>query len=145
MDKIGRLLLIGVAAGFILSIYGTVSRLVLAPFVAASASALKAHDFRSVLLAFFLDVVTGVLYVGAYYIFFGRNGTSWARRFLSFWAMLVLASVLPRIVTVYKYFAVTDKLVVVWAAAWLLEATLVAVLISLLYPFMTKVTTASHS
>lgn len=138
MPRSGRVLLIGVAAGFVLSIYGTASRLLLTPVTVGSTAALKANNFQSVLLSFFLDVVLGVLFVGAYYIFFGRNGTPWLKRFLSFGGMLAFAGVLPRVITVYKYFAVTDKLVAAWAGVWLLEAVVMALLISLLYPLTAK-------
>lgn len=134
MNKIGRILLVGVVAGLALSILGTVTRLVVTPLTVDVEKLFRDQGFQIVLLGFFFDLVIGFLYVLAFSIFGGGRPGSFFKRAFAFWALLLLVGVVPRAADAYRYFDFPSLLVLAWLVAWAFEALVVTVLVVLLYP-----------
>jgi hypothetical protein len=134
MERLGRILLVGVVAGLALSIMGTVTHLVLSPLTVDVADFFKEQGFEIVLLGFFFDLVIGFLYVLAFAIFRGASPERFWKKFVLFWLLLLLIGVVPRAADVYRYFKFPDVLVLAWLVAWAVEALVVTALIVLLFP-----------
>jgi hypothetical protein len=148
MEKIGRILLVGVVAGLVLSILGTVSlgtvsRLALTPLAVDIEIFLKEQGFQLVLIGFFFDLAIGFLYVLAFALFKRACPANFVSRFLLFWLMLVLLGVVPKVADVYRFFKAPDFLVLAWLVSWAFQALVVAVVIALLYPKDKKKTEAA--
>jgi hypothetical protein len=134
MNRIGRILLVGVVAGLALSIMGTVTRLVVTPLTVDVEKLFREQDFEIVLLGFFFDLAIGFLYVLAFSIFGGGRPGNFIKRAVAFWALLLLMGVVPRVADVYRYFDFPSLLVLAWLVAWAFEALVVTALVVLLYP-----------
>ncbi len=134
MERLGRILLVGVVAGLVLSIMGTVTHLVLSPLRVDVADFFKEQGFEIVLLGFFFDLVIGFLYVLAFAIFRGACPENYWKKFVLFWFLLLLIGVVPRAADVYRYFKFPDVLVLAWLVAWAAEALVVTALVVLLFP-----------
>jgi hypothetical protein len=134
MERLGRILLVGVVAGLVLSIMGTVTHLVLSPFRVDVADFFKDQGFEIVLLGFFFDLVIGFLYVLAFAIFRGACPENYWKKFVLFWFLLLLIGVVPRAADVYRYFKFPGVLVAAWLVAWAVEALVVTALVVLLFP-----------
>ncbi len=134
MERFGRIVLVGIAAGLLLSIWGTLSRVVLSPLAGDAAALFKEQDFQLVLLGFFLDLALGFFYVVAYAIIRRRGPAAFWKRFLLFWVILLTVGVLPRAVEAYRMLAVPDRLTLAWGIVWTAEALTLALVIALLFP-----------
>jgi hypothetical protein len=134
MEKLGRVLLVGVVAGLALSIMGTVTHLLVTPLTVDVERVFKDQGFEIVLLGFFFDLVIGFLYVLAFAIFRGACPEHFWKKFVLFWALLLLIGVVPRAADVYRYFKFPDLLVLAWLVAWAAEALVVTALVVLLFP-----------
>jgi hypothetical protein len=143
MEKIGRILLVGVVVGLALSILGTVSRLALTPLAVDIEIFLKEQGFQLVLIGFFFDLAIGFLYVLAFALFKRGRPGSFVSRFLFFWLLLVRVGVVPKVADVYRFFKAPDFLVLAWLVSWAFQALVVAVVIALLYPKDKKKTEAA--
>lgn len=133
MDKLGRILLVGVVAGLALSILGTLTQLVLSS-LRADVEFFKGQDFQIVLLGFFFDLAIGFFYVLAFAISRRVGPEKFWKKFVLFWLLLLLVGVVPRAASVYRYLDVPDFLVLAWMVAWAVEALFVAALVVLLFP-----------
>ncbi len=136
MEKVGRVVLVGILAGLVLSAAGTIAHLVLAPFAVGVKEGLlrESPPWQLVLLGFFFDLAVGFFYVLAFALFRRAVAGAWVTRFLLFWLALVLLGVVPRAAGEYAYFNLPDKLLLASAVAWAAEAMLAALVIALLYP-----------
>ena len=134
MEKLGRVLLVGVVAGLALSIMGTVTHLVLSPLTVDVEEVFKEQGFEIVLLGFFFDLAIGFFYVLAFAIFRGACPERFWKKFVLFWLLLLLISVVPRAADVYRYFKFPDVLVLAWLVSWAAEAFVVTALVVLLFP-----------
>lgn len=134
MEKLGRILLVGVVAGLVLSILGTVTQLVLSPFKGELEGFFRHQDFEIVLLGFFFDLAIGFFYVSAFAIFRGACPERFWKKFVLFWLLLLLIGVVPRAADVYRYFKFPDMLVLAWLVSWAVEAFVVTALVVLLFP-----------
>jgi len=133
MEKIGRMVLLGVIAGLLVSVIGTVARLVASSWT-ADYPGLREADFQAVLVGFLLDLVAGWLFVAAYAIFHkGAAAPRWKSGLL-FWFLLMFIGVFPRAADFYRIFTLPGKAVLTWGGAWTLQAFVVAALIILFYP-----------
>lgn len=142
MEKLGKILLVGMGAGLVVSVWGSLSHLLLTPFAPAQLF-FKKQGFELVVLTFGLNLILGFFYVAAYALTGnGRPGPRW-RRILSFWGLLLLVGAAPRALIVYRYFPLPDEYVVGWAVSWAIEAALVAILVTFLWP-RTKGVFAKH-
>jgi len=134
MEKLSKILLVGIGAGLVVSIWGSLSHLLLTPFAPGAQVFFKKQGFELVVLTFGLNLILGFFYVAAYALTGnGRPGPRW-RRVLSFWGLLLLIGAAPRALIVYRYFPLPDEYVLAWAASWAAEAALVAILITFLWP-----------
>ncbi|HUV85765.1 MAG TPA: hypothetical protein VMX79_01490 [bacterium] len=134
MEKLGRVLLVGVVAGLALSIMGTVTHLLVTPLTVDVERVFKDQGFEIVLLGFFFDLATGFFYVLAFAIFRGACPENFWKKFVLFWLLLLLIGVVPRAADVYRYFKFPDLLVLAWLVAWAAEALVVTALVALLFP-----------
>lgn len=134
MEKLGRVLLVGVVAGLALSIMGTVTHLVLSPLTVDVEAVFKEQGFEIVLLGFFFDLAIGFFYVLAFAIFRGACPGRFWKKFVLFWLLLLLIGVVPRAADVYRYFKFPDALVLAWLVSWAAEAFVVTALVVLLFP-----------
>ncbi len=134
MEKLGRVLLVGVVAGLALSIMGTVTHLVLSPLRVDVADFFKDENFEIVLLGFFFDLAIGFFYVLAFAIFRGASPERFWKKFVLFWLLLLLIGVVPRAADVYRYFKFPDVLVLAWLVSWAAETLVVTALVVLLFP-----------
>lgn len=134
MDKLGRVLLVGVVAGLALSIMGTVTHLLVTPLTVDLKDVFKKQDLEIVLLGFFFDLAIGFFYVLAFAIFRGACPERFWKKFVLFWLLLLLIGVVPRAADVYRYFKFPDLLVLAWLVAWAAEALVVTALVVLLFP-----------
>lgn len=134
MEKLGRVLLVGVVAGLALSIMGTVTHLVLSPLMMDVEDVFKEQGFEIVLLGFFFDLAIGFFYVLAFAILRGACPERFWKKFVLFWLLLLLISVVPRAADVYRYFKFPDVLVLAWLVSWAAEAFVVTALVVLLFP-----------
>lgn len=134
MEKLGRILLVGVVAGLALSIMGTVTHLLVTPLTVDVERVFKDQGFEIVLLGFFFDLATGFFYVLAFAIFRGVCPERFWKKFILFWVLLLLVGVVPRAADVYRYFKFPDLLVLAWLIAWAVEALVVTALVVLLFP-----------
>lgn len=134
MDKLGRVLLVGVVAGLALSIMGTVTHLLVTPLTVDLRDVFKKQDLEIVLLGFFFDLAIGFFYVLAFAIFRGACPERFWKKFVLFWLLLLLIGVVPRAADVYRYFKFPDLLVLAWLVAWAAEALVVTALVVLLFP-----------
>jgi hypothetical protein len=134
MEKIGRILLVGVVAGLALSIVGTVTQLVLTSFAGDAEPFFKEQGFQIILLGFFFDLVIGFLYVLAFALFRGGRPEPFWRKLVMFWLLLFLVGVVPRAADAYRYWKIPDLMALAWFASWAVEALVVSVLVALLYP-----------
>jgi hypothetical protein len=134
MGKFSRIVIVGIAAGLLLSVWGTLSQLALNPLASGVTGVFKSQGFQLVLLGFFLDLVLGFFFVLAFAIFRRAWPESFVKRLAFFWATLLLIGIAPRVFDMYRLLAVPGKLVAGWAVSWVAESLLVAVLIALLFP-----------
>jgi hypothetical protein len=134
MDKLARIVLLGIAAGLVVSIWGTVSHLIVSPLGPGTDEFFKKQDFHLILVTFAFNVALGFFYVAAYALIGGAGGAAPWRRLLSFWGVLCLAGVAPRALFLYRYLSLPDKYVIGWAVSWLAEALFVAGVVALLWP-----------
>ncbi|NIT35796.1 MAG: hypothetical protein GTN49_04745 [candidate division Zixibacteria bacterium] len=133
MDKLGRILLVGIVAGLALSILGTLTQLVLSP-LRAEVEFFKGQNFQMVLLGLFFDLAIGFFYVLAFAISKRAGPGRFWKKFVLFWLLLLLVGVVPRAASVYRYLDVPDLLALAWMVAWAVEALVVAALVVLLFP-----------
>lgn len=126
--------MVGVVAGLALSIMGTVTHLVLSPLMMDVEDVFKEQGFEIVLLGFFFDLAIGFFYVLAFAIFRGACPGRFWKKFVLFWLLLLLISVVPRAADVYRYFKFPDVLVLAWLVSWAAEAFVVTALVVLLFP-----------
>jgi len=135
MEKIGRVVIVGILAGLVLSAAGTVAHLVLTPFAAGVKEGLlrESPPWQLVLLGFGADLVRGFFYDLVFAILRPALGAAWVKRFLLFWLTLILLGVVPRAVGEYGYFNLPDRFMLASAVAWALEAMLAALVIALLF------------
>jgi quinol-cytochrome oxidoreductase complex cytochrome b subunit len=134
MERLGRILLVGVVAGLALSVTGTATRLAVKPLTFDVESFFKEENFEIILLGFFFDLAVGFFYVLAFAIFRGACPESYWKKFVLFWLLLLLIGVVPRAADVYRYFKFPDVLVLAWLVAWAAEALVVTALVVLLFP-----------
>lgn len=134
MEKLGRILLVGVVAGLALSIMGTVTHLLVTPLTVDVEHVFKEQGFEIVLLGFFFDLAIGFFYVLAFAIFRGACPEHFWKKFVLFWVLLLLVGVVPRAADVYRYFKFPNLLVLAWLVAWAAEALVVTALVVLLFP-----------
>jgi hypothetical protein len=134
MEKLGRILLVGVVAGLALSIMGTVTHLLVTPLTVDVEHVFKEQGFEIVLLGFFFDLAIGFFYVLAFAIFRGACPERFWKKFVLFWLLLLLIGVVPRAADVYRYFKFPNLLVLAWLVAWAAEALVVTALVVLLFP-----------
>jgi len=133
MDKIGRILLVGVVAGLLISALGTATHLVLTPLT-AGVTGLRAITFQTVLVGFLFDLGLGFLFVLAYAVVRRAvTGAAW-KRVLLFWVVLLAAGAAPRAACLYRSFLLPDRLVLALSIAAAVEMLAVAVVVVLLYP-----------
>lgn len=133
MERIGRLLLAGVVAGLIISVFGTAGRLVATPWLTGF-KGLRETNFQGVIVGFFFDLLAGWLAAGAYALASKANAVAFWRRAGGFFLLLLFLSVVPRAAEFYRLFALPGPAVMIWAGAALVQSIFVAVVIALICP-----------
>ena len=141
MKKLGRIVIVGIAGGLIVFLWGTASHLVLSPFALAS-NVYRETEFVRVCWSFAMNLVLGFFYAGAYALVNGGKDYRAGRRVLTFLGLLFLMGVAPRALIAYRYFGLNLPAVLGWTISWTVEAILVAIAVVLLWP-RPKVTVAA--
>jgi hypothetical protein len=133
MRKFGRIVVVGLAGGLVVFLWGTASHLVLSPFAVGS-NVFREADLARVLWSFGLNLVLGFFYVAAYALVNGGHERGMGRRLLNFFGLLFLMGVAPRALISYRYFELPARAVAGWTISWTVEALLVALIVALWWP-----------
>ncbi len=133
MRKLGRIVVVGIAGGLVVFLWGTVSHWVLSHFEVGS-DMFRETDLPRIFWSFGLNLILGFFYVAAYALTNGGRDRRMWLRLLKFFGLLFLVGVAPRALISYRYFELSASAVVGWTFSWAVEALLVAWLVALWWP-----------